>query len=553
MRVRGVFIVFFIMEFQMQIPVTMLPASQDGGRNDLVFTDSINGVDTDNRTGGTIVTIFASNRFNKDAHPRQFIESSTDAKKHGFSEDFIAAKPVHSTKLNDDTNQARPRDLPDFKRFDSFKGLNQVLSTNQINSRIDPALDDINRIKEDLARANFKLKQIHSQRVNLSTNLKNKENIMVTDNTRVLVDSPIIADGDDNTNNKDKLITSPDQKQSQNTQAPTEYGQNHRDKIDSFANNTGSMYTDGIVWSSKLLSKCPSGLSQNEYQMWRNELKSLRVVKIEKGCGSLQNRLITFNDSSKACVRYRLNNDQMQGEIYSYYLGRLLKMGYTPPTILHTMNNSEQWTEVKGAIITANWSEKRPIVVTKWVDSLEPVFMPNKLKDSKVKLDERNYPFQEISLQEACDLVQWSDLIVFDYISSNLDRVVNNMFNLQWNPRMLDKPIHNLEKSAKTGQYVFLDNESGLFHGYRLVDTYEIYHEQLLSSVCIFKQTTLDRLQDLLISGSAGDKLQSLYETNEEFSNLLPKMTSKNKKILQTRIEKVLKHVQMCKHEVRKS
>jgi four-jointed box protein 1 len=51
-----------------------------------------------------------------------------------------------------------------------------------------------------------------------------------------------------------------------------------------------------------------------------NNVNSMKIVKMGDGCGRMQNRMLTFRDASKACARYRLNIDQMQGEIYSYYL-----------------------------------------------------------------------------------------------------------------------------------------------------------------------------------------------------------------------------------------
>ena len=113
---------------------------------------------------------------------------------------------------------------------------------------------------------------------------------------------------------------------------------------------------------------------------------------------------------------------------------------------------------------------------------------------------------------------------------------------------MLEKPIHNLEKIRSSGQYIFIDNESGLFHGYRLLDAYQSYHEKLLNSVCVFRESTVDALERLYAAGNAGDKLQHMYETNEKHHGLLPRMSNKNKQILQSRIQDVVKHIQRCKH-----
>lgn len=92
------------------------------------------------------------------------------------------------------------------------------------------------------------------------------------------------------------------------------------------------------------------------------------------------------------------------------------------------------------------------------------------------------------------ELAQWSDLIVFDYIIAHLDRVVNNLFNYQWNSQIMEAPAHNL---AKTGNLLlFLDNESGLLHGYRLLSKYQAYHSLLLKNLCVFRRSTINQVRN---------------------------------------------------------
>jgi len=544
MGVRGLLLVVYISTFLLQLPVTTFPAT-DGhdGTRDPVLADTIRVADSrvvaDNPKSSVVSGIFASDNIYKDVNGAEYSKSSATLKKHDSTEDFINVNPVQSVSLNGRTNQASPEDLHDFNRRKNLKGLERVFSTNQINSAINPAVNEINRLKYDLEKVGIRLENLQQKRVNKSINLSSSANVLSQNKSYKNSDSFDVK----------KAVKSAISLKSTNKQSLTINGSSNGG--DSRLKDSRRLveYTDGIFWSTKLLSQCPSGFSKTDYQIWREKLNSLRVIKVESGCGSLQNRLITLNDSSKACVRYRLNNDQMQGEVYSYYLGQLMGLGYIPPSTILTLDNGEQWERVREDVLAVKWSANRPLIVTKWLESLEPVFMPNKLKDPQGKLNERNYQFHDLSLKEACELVQWSDLIVFDYISANLDRVVNNMFNMQWNPNMLAKPIHNLEKTTQSGQYMFIDNESGLFHGYRLTDTYDSYHEKLLSSICTFKQSTIETLQKLLISGSIGNRLQSLYENNEQYSYLLPKMPQKNKKILEARVERLLKHIQMCKHK----
>ena len=149
------------------------------------------------------------------------------------------------------------------------------------------------------------------------------------------------------------------------------------------------------------------------------------------------------------------------------------------------------------------------------------------------------------SLPELCDLLQWSDLIVFDYLTANLDRLVNNMFNRQWNAEMMNNPAHNLERT-KGGSLVFLDNESGLFHGYRLLEKYHSYHESLLASLCVFRARTANAVKVLHKADSVGDELHKLFSEGEVHHRHLPSIPEKNVSVLKDRLAKVYDQIVKC-------
>ena len=94
------------------------------------------------------------------------------------------------------------------------------------------------------------------------------------------------------------------------------------------------------------------------------------------------------------------------------------------------------------------------------------------------------------------DLVQWTDLILFDYLTANFDRLVSNLFSLQWDPRVMHRATSNLHRGPG-GALVFLDNEAGLVHGYRVAGMWDKYNEPLLQSVCVFRERTARRVLEL--------------------------------------------------------
>lgn len=540
-RVKYLFTLCFIMGLQIHIPVTMFPADVivDVTRTESVGTE-------DNKVESSYVPVVHEGNSNKQLkHQRVIIneplvledvQPTLQGGKHEFAAGAKGSESVLLNGVNRNFNQASLEDLRQFNSGIKLNGLERDFSTSFIKSE----KSEINRLTEDLRSS--KLERLSEKLANLSSNLLTRKNILPSNKGHVaVVPREINKDGTDKYNNNTAIKS----RQSSRTQTFGDLIIN--DKVH---DTEGNNELDKISWPSGIVEKCPRGFRIEEHLKWKKKVRHLDVLKIETGCGSMQNRLITFNDSTKACIRYRMNTDQIQGDIFSYYLGKLLGMEYIPPSTLHNIDHSGQWDRVKEGLISAKWSENKPFIVTKWVESLKSVYMPAIMKDFKSKLQRENYQLDGKALGDVCDLMQWSDLIVFDYISANLDRVVNNLFNLKWNHKMLEKPIHNLEKSSETKQYVFIDNESGLFHGYRLLDSYDTYHESLLEQICIFRPSTIQAVKELYMKGSAGEMLQEIFMENEELHSYLPRMPQKNKDILQQRIEHVFKHMQKCQHAI---
>lgn len=333
-----------------------------------------------------------------------------------------------------------------------------------------------------------------------------------------------------------------------------------RIEIDNYRKDLTSSGSDvivnGVFWSNSVEQSCPKGFTTSDEIEWRRKATGEKFLAMNEGCGRMQNRVLTFQISGKACARYRLNVDQIQGEIYSYYLSKLLGINNVPPSVLHLADsNQDQWRMVGEEVANARWSEEKPVILSKWIDGLTPAYIPREFRNLSNVLQPREVSRNTRKLDNKldngdtatslCELLQWSDLIVFDYLTANLDRVVNNLFNLQWNDRMMSKPAHNLERTS-SGRLVFLDNESGLFHGYRLLDKYAPYHETLLNSLCIFRKTTIDSIKHLVATDSINDSIQALFESSEPLHRHIPRIPAKNIKILKSRMHAVLRQVTTC-------
>jgi four-jointed box protein 1 len=350
---------------------------------------------------------------------------------------------------------------------------------------------------------------------------------------------------------------------------------------------------DNIYWGQIIEDRIPDGYNKRDTEDWQNYLESniTEIIKIEQGCGRMQNRLVTFGDGVKACVRYRQNTDQIQGELFSFFLGRLLNITNLVPSTASVIDwDSRLWQQVKQHITESQWKTSRPVVFTKWIPDLEPSGIPEQFrplerhmnkndiwnitlddgttaKPSQILIDRlkakyngeesaamrrRVWQKKKIILNDRMmdkfiELAQWSDLIVFDYLIANLDRVVNNLYNFQWNAEIMAAPAHNLARQPNSQLLVFLDNESGLLHGYRLLKKYEPYHSLLLDDLCIFRKSTIEALRALR-DNNAGDLLNAIFEqtTTNKVRDVLPPLPDKSIKILSDRIDRVLQQVQKC-------
>ncbi|CAG9794399.1 unnamed protein product [Diatraea saccharalis] len=375
----------------------------------------------------------------------------------------------------------------------------------------------------------------------------------------------------------------------------------HKHTITSVVNKTNFVPNDktilfnNVYWGPEVEDYMPQGYGESSADVWERYVEQSEVVKMEPGCGRMQNRLVTFKDGIQACVRYRQNTDQIQGEIFSFYVGKLLNLTNLAPSVVKVVDLKDKlWKNVAADIATAQWNTNRAVVLTQYIPSLESATIPDifkpstrhlnkydvlkmslkendtaeaskqllieklKMKSMKLSTNEvENFDYIDMALNRKTidsfvELAQWSDLIIFDYLTANLDRIVNNLFNYQWNINIMDGPAHNLARKMDSGLLLFLDNESGLLHGYRLLKKYNVYHSLMLDNLCVFRKKTVDSLKSLY-ENSIGAKLSNMFHKRNSalIRDILPPLPEKNSKILHERIGKVLSQIDKCEQTYR--
>ncbi|KAM5247148.1 four-jointed box protein 1 [Ctenodactylus gundi] len=307
----------------------------------------------------------------------------------------------------------------------------------------------------------------------------------------------------------------------------------------------------GVFWSRGLEEQVPRGFSETQAAAWLAAVRGARVVALERGgCGRSSNRLARFADGTRACVRYGISPEQIQGEALSYYLARLLGLQrHVPPLALARVGaRGAQWAQVQEELRAAHWAEGSVVSLTRWLPNLTDVVVPApwRSEDGRLRpLRDAGGELSNLSQAELVDLVQWTDLILFDYLTANFDRLVSNLFSLQWDPRVMQRATSNLHRGPG-GALVFLDNEAGLVHGYRVAGMWDKYNEPLLQSVCVFRERTARRVLELRRGQDAAARLLRLYRRHEPGFPELAALADPHAQLLQRRLDFLAKHILHC-------
>lgn len=285
------------------------------------------------------------------------------------------------------------------------------------------------------------------------------------------------------------------------------------------------------------------------------KVRSHKITSLETGCGRGKNRLAMLDDGTKVCCRYRdLQWREIRGEFYSYHLNNLLGLYNSPPAVLVKVNySSPQWELVTSSLKEALWMDHSTIVITLFVEDLTEEAIPQVLRKKNTLIS--NGDLNELSLPEQNRLLQWSDLIVFDFVIGHSDRIFNTLLNLQWYAKMLDRNVHNLWKTKRNNQFLLLDNESGFWMGYKLgweeEKMFEM-QENFLAKLCVFRSSTVNRIKHLIHGngdlGSARERLKRyISNVDPQSFQKLESLNLKQGQEFESRLKQVEEQIEKCK------
>ena len=116
--------------------------------------------------------------------------------------------------------------------------------------------------------------------------------------------------------------------------------------------------------------------------------------------------------------------------------------------------NSNQWKSVN----EAEWKDGSIVALIQWIPQLTKTTMPSALRQRLVSrmlqepLDVTSAALTQMDESQLEELVQWSDMVVFDYLTGNYDRVASMQVRIFC---LLPRDFNGKDKSRSTVFYAF--------------------------------------------------------------------------------------------------
>ena len=305
---------------------------------------------------------------------------------------------------------------------------------------------------------------------------------------------------------------------------------------------------EGVIWDPAMVQSIPQVFSAEGDKDFIDKAHRLRIINITKGCSDYEKRMLILEDGTKVCSKHRVNYQQLQSELYSFHLSRILNIYNIPPAVLVKVDyTTAQWQEVIGDATKAGLRQGMVVVLTQYIDNLLPTYIPDLLQVKSDILLPTNTSFKITAERKIHQLIQWTNLIIFDFITANSDRVMNALANMQWNPRVISMPVHNLYETSK-GSIIFIDNESGFWLGYKLASESENHRrlqKSYITKICIVDATVLHAIEELLDTGC--DTLRKrVVEHDPESCRYIPMMKSNIIDELENRLTFTVTSINSC-------
>ena len=210
----------------------------------------------------------------------------------------------------------------------------------------------------------------------------------------------------------------------------------------------------------------------------------------------------------------------MQAELFSYYLNCYLDLWNAPPTALRCIHKQGDESVLAGEYVgeTANSAVERNrttcFIVTEYVEGIQDkVYMPS--RDISLETVSR-------SPTELNHLLQWSDLILFDYLTGHTDRLLDSNFQLL--PQLdLIVPLTNVANLAKSsaGELLLIDHEATFHSSYAKATPNSLQRRRqlyYLGIVFVYRRHTVERVCELCTQSDPAGVLEEYIGKHDRVS-----------------------------------
>lgn len=253
-----------------------------------------------------------------------------------------------------------------------------------------------------------------------------------------------------------------------------------------------------------------------------NEIAEMQVSSMGKWAIKQKlNRLVTLSSGERVFIKVRYGQYQFQGELMSYYLNCYLRMWSVPPTALACVNTTtREWIHLTHPLPAIRGSNSfECFIATMYVEDLSnvnvhiPDFLGKGIGPETISTTPR----------ELGRIMEWSDMVLFDFLCGHSDRLVNHLYVPRVDFEMPLKSISNLV-TTKSGDLVLIDNERTFHNSYTLARTSPVERTRqshYLKTVSVFRRQTVERVCQLCSKEDPTQILEEYISNHDPVSLLI--------------------------------
>ena len=231
-----------------------------------------------------------------------------------------------------------------------------------------------------------------------------------------------------------------------------------------------------------------------------------------------------------------------RGELYTYHLNKILGLNLVPPVVIRQFQPDLMlWQLILPDSKQTPWHSGETLSFHLLIPYLQDAYYPTPL----IRGETLN--LQSIhTTEEKRNALQWSNLIILDYLTAETDRLVSTPINRQHPDRIMDGIVYNLG-TALDGRLVAFDNERSFIRTNKRDQRQKNFQKYFLDKLCLFDTDTVSTLQWLNDQPDPALHLESTVEALDPDSfRLIYKLSSYSRTLFNQRLSSLLRQIKHC-------